>query len=204
MTFGKMNHIKKYSKHLIILLTVLIFSPGYALESKQESNIELTALLQSFSDQKNSTADFTEEKHTSFLEQPIKSSGYLQFIAPNKLYKFILAPEKISQKINGDELIIISANETYTVNLTEHPEFSVILRAIISLLSGDHAALIKDFKVIFESQPSSWTLLLSPHDSYISSYVESIKIFGLKNKLSKIIVTEPNHDRSITHIFNHR
>lgn len=64
--------------------------------------------------------------------------------------------------------------------------------------------LKKDFKINYKNIDSNWTLLLSPHDSYISGYVESIKIEGNQNKISKIIITEPNHDRSITYLSNHR
>ena len=55
----------------------------------------------------------------------------------------------------------------------------------------------------FKSKAASWTLILNPHDSYISGYIESITMFGSKDKLMKIIVTEPNKDHSITHIYNH-
>lgn len=202
MTFGKMNPIlNKHNKALLFLL--FFFSvPAFAIELEEKP--ELSELLQLFSQQKQSTVDFTEEKHTSFLKQPIKSSGQLQFIAPDKLNKFIKQPEQISQKITGDKLEIIEKNKTHIINLDEHPEFSIILRSIISLLSGNHAALKKDFKMTFKSEVASWTLTLMPHDSYISGYIESITMFGSNDKLTKIIVTEANKDHSITHIYNHR
>lgn len=199
MTSGKMNQIKHYK--LILILTLFLFSVhAHALETKAG----LTELLQQFSQQQQSTADFTEEKHTSFLEQPILSSGYLQFIAPDKLYKIIQQPENISQRITGNELEIKNADETHIIDLNEHPEFSVILKSIMSLLSGNHAALEKDFKIAFENKTQYWSLTLSPHDSYVSGYVESIKMEGKKDKLTKITVTEPNKDRSVTFIKNHR
>jgi len=201
MTSGTMNQIKKQCEKTLLLLIFFFTVPAHALDLNK---LNLPELLQLFAQQQQSTVDFDEEKHASFLDKPIKSSGYLQFSAPNKLYKFILKPEQISQKINGNELVVHDANETHTINLDEHPEFSILLRSIISLLSGDHPALKKDFKIIYKNTPSGWTLSLFPHDSYILSYVESIKMFGNKNKLSKIIVTEPNNDRSITNLYNHR
>ena len=196
MTFGAMNQKNK----LLLLLLFLFTFPTHALESK----IELSELLHLFSQQRQSTVDFKEEKHTSFLEQPIISSGQLQFIAPDQLFKFILKPEKISHKITADELEIKNKNKTHTINLNDHPEFSVILRSIISVLSGDHAALKKDFKINFDGNLTSWNLLLLPHDSFIADHVESIKFLGNNNKLTEIIVTEPNQDRSVTRIYNHR
>ena len=199
MTSGKMNLIKNYKK--VLILTFFLFSMhAHALETKNG----LVELLQQFAQQQQSTADFTEEKRTSFLRKPIISSGYLQFIAPNKLYKIIQQPENVSQKITGNELEIKERNKTHTIDLTEHPEFSVILRSIMSLLSGDHAALKKDFKMAFNKVKSLWTLKLIPHDSYIASYVDSIEMSGNKDKLTKIIVNETNKDRSITFIKNHR
>jgi hypothetical protein len=206
MTFGKMNQIKNQIKIALLLLIPFFSLPVHALNVNKTDviTLELPALLQLFSQQSQSTVDFDEERYAFYLDEPIKTSGYLQFSAPNKLYKFILTPEKISQKVDGDELEINNANQSHSINLNDHPEFSVILRAIISLLSGNHEELKKDFKIIYKNTPSGWTLSLFPHDSYILSYVESIKMFGNKNKLSKIIVTEPNNDRSITNLYNHR
>ncbi len=200
MTFGTMNHIKTLNIIALLLSTFFFVLPAHALETK----LQLPELLHLFAQTKKSTVDFTEEKHAFFLEEPIKSSGYIEFSAPNKLNKFILKPEKISQKITDNILEIKNPNESHTINLDDHPEFSVLLQSIISVLSGDLASLKKDFKIIFTNDLSSWSLLLTPHDSYISGYIESIKMFGNKNKLSRIIVTEPNNDRSITHLSNHR
>lgn len=206
MTSGKMNQTKKHNIKASLLLSFFFIFPAHALEmNKPDGNKpELSKILHQFAQNKRSTVDFKEEKHAFYLDEPIKSSGYLQFSAPNNLYKFISKPEKISQKINGNTLEIINSSQTHTINLDEHPEFSIILRAIISLLSGDHSALKKDFKIDFKGKASSWTLFLSPHNSYVSSYVESIKMVGNKNKLTKIIVTESNKDHSITHLYNHR
>ena len=201
MTFGMMNQLKNHLKKTLLLLIFFISSSVHALDVNK---MELPELLHLFSQQKQSTVDFKEEKYAFFLDQPIMSSGHLQFSAPNKLYKFITKPEKISQKVDGNILEINNNNEIHSIDLDKHPEFSVILRAIISLLSGDLATLKKYFKIKFEDRSSSWSLFLIPHDSYVSGYIESIKMFGAKNKLSKIIVTEPNADRSITYLSNHR
>lgn len=196
MTSGKMNHISK-----LLLLLVLIFNlPAYATENVTS----LTEVLKLFSQQKKSTADFKEEKHTSFLEQPIASSGQLEFVAPDKLAKYILKPEIISNKIIGDELEIKNTHETHTINLKEHPEFSAILTSIINVLSGNHDALKNDFNINFKGQLNSWELILIPRDSFVRGYIDSIKMQGNKNKLNKIIVTEANKDYSVTHISNHR
>ena len=200
MIFGTMKHIKTLNIIALLLLTSFYSLSAHALEAK----LELPGLLHLFSQQKNSTVDFNEEKHAFFLDQPIKSAGYIEFSAPDKLNKFILKPEKISQKITGNILEIKTPDESHTIDLNDHPEFSVLLQSIISVLSGDLVSLKKDFKVAFTNNVSSWSLLLTPHDSYISGYIDSINMFGKKNKLFKIIVTEPNKDRSITFLSNHR
>ncbi|MCW8900881.1 MAG: outer membrane lipoprotein carrier protein LolA [Gammaproteobacteria bacterium] len=204
MTSGKMSQIKIHIKKNLLILLFLSTAPVLAVESEIAPKSELSELLTQFAQIKQSTVDFTEEKHAFFLEQPVLSSGQLQFIAPDKLSKFILKPEKITQQVHADVLKITSQGETQTINLNEYPEFSIILRSIISLLSGDHDALKRDFKINFEDNLTSWTLLLSPHDSYVSGHVDSIKMLGKKNKLMKIIITEPNNDRSVTSIYNHR
>lgn len=200
MITGKMNHIK-HSIKIIILLTFFFVNLASA---SAENKIEFPELLNLFASIEQRTVDFNEEKYAFYLDEPIKTSGYLQFKAPDKLSKHISKPEKISQEINGNILTIINSTETHTVNLEDHPEFSVILQSIINLLSGNHSALQKDFKINFNKQLTDWTLVLTPRNSFVAGQVESIQMNGNTNKLSKIIVTEANKDRSITHIYNHR
>lgn len=200
MIFGTMNHLKKYNKIVFLLLAFFFTVPVYAIDKE----LELQDLLHLFAQQKKSTVDFNEEKHAFFLEEPIKSSGYIEFSAPNTLNKYILKPEKTSQKITDNILEIKNSNENHTIDLNDHPEFSILLKSIISVLAGDLVSLKKDFKINFTNNISDWSLLLTPYDSYIAGYIESVKMFGNKNKLSKIIVTEANNDRSITLFSNHR
>jgi len=200
MIFGTMNHLKIHNKIAFLLLAFFFTVPVCAIDKK----MELPELLHLFAQQKKSTVDFSEEKHAFFLDEPLKSSGYIEFSAPNKLNKYILKPEKISQKITGNILEIKNSDETHTVDLNDHPEFSVLLRSIISVLAGDLVSLKRDFKVNYTNIDPGWSLLLTPHDSYISGYIESIYMFGNNNKLSKIIVTEANNDHSITLLSNHR
>lgn len=196
MTFGKMNKIYK----LLSILVLLFNLPAHATEAETS----LIEILNLFSQQQKSTVDFKEEKYTSFLERPVVSKGQLEFIAPDRLAKYIIEPEKISNKISGDELEIKTAHQTHTINLKEHPEFSSVLTSIINVLSGNHDALKKDFTITFEGQLKSWELVLVPRDSFVHSYIDSIKMQGSHNKLSNIIVTEANKDYSVTHISNHR
>lgn len=196
MTSGKMKQINK----LLLILVLLFNLPAHAAKM----NTSLIEVLNLFSQQKKSTVDFKEEKYASFLERPVVSTGQLEYIAPDRLAKYIVEPEKISNKISGDELEIKTAHETHTINLKEHPEFSAVLTSIINVLSGNHDALKNDFNISFKGQLNSWELVLVPRDSFVHGYIDSIKMQGSHNKLSNIIVTEANKDYSVTHITNHR
>ena len=206
MTFGTMNQIKKQSKSALLILSFIISFPALAIDGIKADidTSDLPKLLKIFSEQKQSKVDFKEEKHAFYLDEPIVSSGHLEFYAPNKLNKFIIAPEKVSQKIQGDTLTINEGDKTHVVDLNDHPEFSIILRSIIHVLSGNHAALKKDFKIKFESKSSGWTLSLRPHDSFAASHVDSIQMFGKRNIFLKMIVKEPNNDYTLTTLYNHR
>ena len=196
MISGKM---KKLNKILITLLFVVTL-PLQA----NETNVTLPEILTMFSKIKKSTADFKEEKFTSFLEAPMISSGQLEFVAPAQLAKYIVEPEKISNKIQENELEIKTKDETHIINLKEHPEFSIILTSIINVLAGEHEALVKDFNIAVTGELAAWQLVLVPRDSFIRGHIDSIKMYGANDKLTKIIVTESNKDYSVTYISNHR
>jgi len=91
MTSGKMNQTKKHNIKASLLLSFFFIFPAHALErNKPDVNKpELSNILDLFAQNKQSTVDFKEEKHAFYLDEPIKSSGYLQFKSPNILYKFI-------------------------------------------------------------------------------------------------------------------
>lgn len=105
MTFGMMN--LKNKKITLLLLAFILAFPILA----SAETLELTELLHLFKQQKERTVDFREERHAFYLDEPLKSSGRLQFSYPDKLYKFILEPESISQKIEGDELKIVNGKK---------------------------------------------------------------------------------------------
>lgn len=204
MTFGTMNQTNKQLKAALLIFSFFMSFPALALDTKKADISDLPKLLQLFSEKKQNKVDFKEEKHAFYLDEPIKSSGHLEFYAPNKLNKFIITPEKVSQKLDGDTLTIHDGNKTHVVDLNDHPEFSIILRSIIHVLSGNHAALKKDFKIKFESKLAGWTLSLRPHDSFTASHIDSIQMFGEKNIFLKMIVKEPNNDYTLTTLYNHR
>lgn len=166
--------------------------------------LDINDLFQSFSQQKESHVDFDEEKYAFYLAKPLRSSGQLQFTAPDKLYKLISKPEKISQKISGNVLQITQDNNTRTINLDNHPEFSAILGSLKNLLAGNLDALQKNYKLNIEGTRQSWKLHLLPRSEKLSGYIKFIDMHGNNNLLTKIIITESNNDYSVTHLYNHR
>ena len=77
MISGKMNLVKKF----LLLLCLILSAPVQAADAS------ITDVMQLFSQNEKSTVDFKEEKFTSFLDEPIVSSGNLEFTAPNRLAK---------------------------------------------------------------------------------------------------------------------
>ena len=188
--------IKK--SYILLLLYFLsgMHSPVYALD--------VNDLFQSFARQKESQVDFDEEKYAFYLAEPLKSSGQLQFTAPDKLHKLISKPENISQTISGNVLQITKNNKTRTINLDDHPEFSAILGSLKNLLSGNLEALKKSYNLEIEGTRQSWKLHLLPKSKKLSGYIKFIDMQGINNLLTKIIITESNNDYSVTNLYNHR
>ena len=87
--------------------------------------------------------------------------------------------------------------QTYTLNLSEHPEATAYANSIRGLLNGNATLLKRNYVLKLSGDPAHWVLLLLPTDPRIQSLIKSISVNGSGDHLQTIEYDQTNGDRSV-------
>ena len=156
-------------------------------------------LMRSMKKVESSEARFSERKELAILTEPLESSGTLVYRAPDRLEKHTLMPERSSLVLEGDRLVLESAERggPKSFALREHPVIWAFVESIRSTLAGDLPTLRRFYSVELEGGAPDWRLVLSPREPGMKSVVEEIRISGGGTAISRIEIREAGGDRSV-------
>jgi outer membrane lipoprotein-sorting protein len=146
---------------------------------------------------KSAKASFVEKKYISILDQPVESSGELSFEAPDRLEKRTLKPHPEVMLLDGDRLTVtLYEKRPLFLSLQTHPEVAALVDSIRGTLSGDQAALEKNYRLDLRGVPSKWQLTLTPLQRAVAKVVSRIEIGGADAAIKTIIFDQADGDRS--------
>lgn len=151
------------------------------------------------------TARFTEYWYASYLEEAVKTTGYLHYIAPQKLIKNVTGSEPAEYVIDGDIMTIRREDESQTIDISNHPELGVGFYALRMILSGDREGLEKKFATQYrvdDSNPEKWIITLVPNDKNLAREVTKIIVAGNNSYMKEINILYANGDKLVTQITN--
>lgn len=188
------NPIKRLMpiKSIAALVLASLFATAAAAQ-----NVELADLMALLSQRQSSHATFVERKFFKVLEQPIESSGELEYIAPNRVKKQTLTPKPELLLLDGDKLTIESANKRRkTFNLQDHPEVSTFVTSIRATLSGDLSTLENYYAVAISGSLAQWQLSLTPKQAQLLKVIKQIRIGGSQGFVKTIEFEQADGDRS--------
>jgi outer membrane lipoprotein-sorting protein len=156
----------------------------------------LPDLMHLLAQQKSGKATFVEKKYISMLDKPLESSGELSFEAPDRLEKRTLKPKPEAMALDGDKLsVTIGDKRPLNVRLQDHPEVAAMVESIRGTLSGDQAALEKNYRIDFSGQPAQWQLTLTPLQSSVAKVVRQIHISGADANIRRLTFEQADGDR---------
>jgi hypothetical protein len=157
----------------------------------------LADLMQSLALKKSGKASFVEKKYISVLDQPLESSGELSFEAPDRLEKRTLKPHPEVLLLEGDSLTVtLHDKRPLYLRLQKHPEVAALVDSIRATLSGDLAALEKNYSIQFTGVPNKWQLTLTPLQKAVAKVVSQIRIGGADAHIKTISFEQMDGDRS--------
>lgn len=183
--------MKRFIKRLLCLL-IITFSASVFAEKNS-----LDKMLTSITSHKITTGDFNQEKYSSALKKPLKSSGTFIFSQDKILWR-TLKPMKTSMAVTPDFIIQTAASGKKSVIESSSSEiFGTVASAMVAIFSGDSSQIEKYFNITIEDS-NEWTITLQPKDATISSSLSQVVISGdyasSKAQLKTIIIKQSESD----------
>lgn len=156
----------------------------------------LPDLMHLLAQQKSGRASFTEKKYLGILDKPLESSGELSFDAPSRLEKRTLKPRPEAMLLDGDKLTVtLHEKRPLNLRLQDHPEVAALVESIRGTLSGDQAALEKNYAIDLTGAQGKWQLTLTPVQKALTKIVRQVHIGGADANIKTITFDQADGDR---------
>ena len=181
-------------KHLLSsLLLAVLATPALAA-------FDVGQLMTDLARHKGGKAKFVEKKYISLLDKPVVSTGEMTFTAPDRLEKRTLTPKPETLLLDKDMLSIEREKQKLTINLSNQPEALAFIDSIRGTLTGNRAALEKNYFLHLSGTSDKWVLTLLPSEQKIAALVQRITVSGSKNQIRSIEYLQADGDRSVMSI----
>lgn len=142
-------------------------------------------------------AKFVERKFIALLDKPVVSTGELSYSAPDRLEKRTLTPKPETLRLDRETLSIERERRKLTINLGNQPEALAFVDSLRGTLTGNRAALEKNYLLHLSGTPDKWVLTLLPSDEKIATFVQRIVVAGSRNQIRSIEYLQADGDRSL-------
>lgn len=186
-----------YKLLFLLLIPVFSFAQGEKMSDSEAREFRNQAENKAKTIKTLSTG-FVQQKHMTFLSQPIETSGEMVFEAPNKLLWKYTKPYVYSIIFSDNKVHINNEGNKSTIDVGNNKTFEKINQLIIGSVSGnlfdDEAFTI----TMFKSKDFN-TAVLVPKSS-IKQYISQLELYFSKTDylVLEVKLIEPSGD--FTHI----
>ena len=177
-------------KRLLAGLLFAVALPAFAA-------FDLAQLMNDLAKHKGGKAKFVEKKTISLLDKPVVSTGEMTYIAPAYLEKRTLTPKPEILILDKDMLSIERDKQKLSINLSNQPEALAFIDSIRGTLTGNRAALEKNYGLYLSGTSDKWVLTLLPSEPKIAALVLRIVVTGSKSQIRSIENLQADGDRSL-------
>ena len=177
----------------ILWLIAVLLAPFHAARAEGD----LDVLMARMREVRATTGSFTEQRHLALLSAPLRASGRLVYVAPDRLRKETLAPVPGLFDLDGDSLTVAGAGQPAQVlSLRRNPQIAALAEGIRATLAGDLATLQRHHTVTLAGGAAGWTLLLAPRDRQVREIISELHISGVGWRVESIETRAPGGDRT--------
>lgn len=180
---------------LVSALAALV--PALAAAAAPWTESDLMAALAARGD---ANATFTELRYVPVLDTPVRASGTLRFVAPDRLEKHTLQPRVESLVLAGEQLTLRQGAKTRSLALADLPDGGLAINSLRGTMAGNLAALRRGWTVTLHGDRRLWTLSLAPVSQAVAQYIESVMIEGRQDQIDRIEIRQADGVRSVMQI----
>ena len=146
---------------------------------------------------KGGRAKFVETRNLALLDKPLVATGELSYTPPDRLEKRTLTPKPELLRLDGDMLSIEREQQKLSINLASQTEALAFVDSIRGTLSGNRAALEKNYALHLSGTRENWVLTLLPSEPKIAALLLRITVTGSHNQVRSIEYLQADGDRSL-------
>ncbi len=168
-----------------------------ALALPASAAFDVGQLLGDLARHKGGKARFTEKRFLAVLDKPVVSTGEMTYTPPDRLEKRTLTPKVETMVLDKDILSLERDKQKLSINLANQPEAQAFVDSIRGTLSGNRAALEKNYALHLAGSPEKWVLTLLPSDQKIAAIVQRITVSGQRGQVRTIEYLQADGDRSL-------
>lgn len=179
-------------------LCFLIFGLGIFAQQPLSST-EITAFKKQVKEKAQATqtikSNFTQQKHLSFLENDIVSTGVFYFKQPNTVKWHYLKPFDYGIIFKDGKMLINDEGKKSTVNTGNNKLFNSLNNLIANSATGDMFDET-NFTITYQKTDNNYLVALRPKDKNLQKYIYEFQLyFGLKNHIVEAVkMIEPSKD----------
>jgi hypothetical protein len=181
----------------IDFLALVLMGPGLAGAAAAQQPFDLVQVTTLLARNKSGQAKFTEERHVTGFDGPLRAAGTLSFVAPDRFTRATTEPRPETMEVQGNLLVLKRGGRTRQMTVDAIPELMALIEAVRGTLTGNAVVLDRFFKTQVEGQPSRWTLTLVPRDARLATQVRELKITGLQSDMRSVELWLAGGDRSV-------
>lgn len=142
-------------------------------------------------------AKFVETRFLAVLDKPLKASGEMIYIAPDRLEKRTLTPKPELMILDKDLLTLERDKQKLSINLASQPQALAFVDSIRGTLAGNRAALERNYLLHLSGTREKWVLTMLPREQQMASFVLRIVVSGSGNQMRSIEYLQADGDRSL-------
>lgn len=125
---------------------VVVLLASFLLTATATADPSIADLVGSLARPAPDKVEFVEARFSPLLEAPMTVSGTMEYLAPGKLARTVVAPYLEETTIDGDNVVVRREGEKdRRFSLRRAPELRGLLGSFSAILSGDTGALEEFF-----------------------------------------------------------
>ena len=154
------------------------------------------SLMKSLAAVEDSRVAYSEVKTLSILQDTVRQTGVLSYVAPDTVIRQVLEPENETYTIRENTLVTERAGKLERTDLAAVPLLAAFVESFRGTLSGNAESLQEYYLVEFFQDDSAWRMQLQPRSRSLARFVEVIIFTGQGTQIDRIVIREANGDQS--------